>query len=275
MSYKPMRRCCSGWERMPVCQGRVFVAAESKNGLVHVDGIENAQAYQQLEVVYAQAGDFFEKSRIELGDDILQRVFPEIGQVHEGRDAGGELDQLFLDLLALGLVVLLLLAELPLLLGSEGLAFFLLALRDGLALIDHGLEDVRAKRTEALNIHDRLHDLSVLHDAFEGLVVHVHQDRGLPLLGQQGCGGTGHGDIQDFADVDFLHVGPVVGQHGQEAHQLGDRRFWALSFWVEPSPIVSHLPQRPRGSKVEDETGGFEDLSLTGDIPVRVLNRLR
>ena len=111
-----------------VCQGRVFVAAESKNGLVHVDGIEHAQAYQQLEVVYAQAGDFFEKSRIELGDDILQRVFPEIGQVYEGRDAGGELDQLFLDLLALGLVVLLLLAELPLLLESEGLAFSFLVL---------------------------------------------------------------------------------------------------------------------------------------------------
>ena len=111
-----------------VGQGRVFVAAESKNDLVHVDGIEHVQAYQQLEVVYAQAGDFFEKSRIELGDDILQRVFPEIGQVYEGRDAGGELDQLFLDLLALGLVVLLLLAELPLLLESEGLAFSFLVL---------------------------------------------------------------------------------------------------------------------------------------------------
>lgn len=44
-----------------VCQGRVFVAAESKNGLVHVDGIEHAQAYQQLEVVYAQAGDFLKR----------------------------------------------------------------------------------------------------------------------------------------------------------------------------------------------------------------------
>ena len=102
-----------------VAERGVFVAAEGEHGLVHLLGVEHLQAHEQVEVLHRQPGDGQEQVRLQLGDDVLQRVLAEVGQVHERRDARGELDQLLLDQLALGLVLLLLVGELLLLLRRQ------------------------------------------------------------------------------------------------------------------------------------------------------------
>ena len=99
-----------------VAQRGILVAAEGEHGLVHLLGVEHLEAHEQVEVLDRQAGDGQKQVGFQLGDDILQGVLAEIGQVHERRDARGELDQLLLDELALGLVLLLLVGELLLLL---------------------------------------------------------------------------------------------------------------------------------------------------------------
>ena len=102
-----------------VAQRSVLVAAEGEDGLVHLLGVEHLEPHEQVEVLDRQAGDGLEQVGFELGDDVLQRVLAEVGQVHERRDARGELDELLLHLLALGLVLLLLLGELLLLLRRQ------------------------------------------------------------------------------------------------------------------------------------------------------------
>ena len=80
-----------------VSERRVFVSSESENGLVHLLGVEHLELYEQVEVLNRQAGDSQEQLRFQLCDDILKRVLTEVGQVHECRDPGGELDKLFLE----------------------------------------------------------------------------------------------------------------------------------------------------------------------------------
>ena len=102
-----------------VPQRGILVAAEREHRLVHLLGIEDLEAHEQMEVLHRQAGDGQKQVRLQLGDHVLQRVLAKIGQVHERRDARRELDQLFLHELALGLVFLLLLGELLLLLSPS------------------------------------------------------------------------------------------------------------------------------------------------------------
>jgi hypothetical protein len=87
-----------------VAQRGILVAPEGEHGLVHLLGVEHLEPHQQVEILHCQSGDGEEQVRFQPGDDILQRVLAKVGQVHEGRDAGGELDQLLLNQLALGLV---------------------------------------------------------------------------------------------------------------------------------------------------------------------------
>lgn len=77
-----------------VAQRGVLVAAEGKHRGVHVLGVEYAQADQQVEVLDGEASHRSEEIRLELGDDVLECILAEIGEVHEGRDARGELDEL-------------------------------------------------------------------------------------------------------------------------------------------------------------------------------------
>lgn len=100
-----------------IAQRRVFVTTEGKDGLVHLFGVEHLEADEQMEVLHSQASHGQKQVRLEFGDDILQRVFAEIGEIHKRRNARGELDQLLLNQLALGLVFFLLVGEFFLLLG--------------------------------------------------------------------------------------------------------------------------------------------------------------
>ena len=170
-----------------------------------------------MEVLYRQAGDRKKQIRLQFGNYILERVLAEIGEVHERRNAGGELDQLFLHQLALGLVFLFLVGEFLLLLGRQVLFLGLVLERlDLVALIDDGLDDVVAERAPTLDALHGGHRVGVVHDAPERVVIHVHQQRALPLARQQRGRGARHCDVEDAARVDLRHVRAVVGQHGQE-----------------------------------------------------------
>ena len=125
-----------------VAEGTVFVTAEGEDGLVHLLGVEHPQPHEEVEVLDGQSCDRAEQIGLQLGDDVLKRVLAEVGEVHERRDPGGELDQLLLDLLPLGLVLLLLVGEFLLLLRRQVVALGLvLEFFDLLALVDHGLGD--------------------------------------------------------------------------------------------------------------------------------------
>lgn len=90
----------------------VLVSPECKHRLIHLLGIEHLERYEQVEVIHREAGDHAEQLRFELRNDILQRILAEISQIHEGGNPCGKLDQLLLDELTLGLVLLLLVGEL-------------------------------------------------------------------------------------------------------------------------------------------------------------------
>ena len=164
----------------------VLVAAEREHSLVHLLGVEHSESHEKVEILDRQAGDGKEQIWFELGDHVLEGVLAEVGQVHERRDAGRELDQLLLDELPLGLVLLLLVRELLLLLGRQitvlGLA---LELFDLLALVDDRLDDVVTERAPALDALDRFHGFWVVEDAAQRVVVNVDQERGLPLASEQ------------------------------------------------------------------------------------------
>ena len=83
-----------------VAERRVFVSSEREHGLVHLFGVEHLEPHQLVEVRHRQPGDRQKQVRLHLRDNVLQRVLAEIGQVHEGRYARRELDQLLLQELA-------------------------------------------------------------------------------------------------------------------------------------------------------------------------------
>ena len=102
-----------------VAQRRIFVAPEGEDGLIHLLGVENLEPNEQVEILHRQPGNGQKQVRLELGDDILQCVLAEVGQVHKCRNARSELDQLLLDELALGLVFLFFFGELLLPLADD------------------------------------------------------------------------------------------------------------------------------------------------------------
>ena len=76
-----------------IAQAGIFVSLELINGIVHQRIVEHTERYQQLKIFDIQTRYFFEKPRFQLRDNILQRAFPVLGQIHETRNAGGELNQ--------------------------------------------------------------------------------------------------------------------------------------------------------------------------------------
>src|SRR5699024_9093596 len=104
-----------------VGQGGVLIAAEGEHSLIHLGRIEDPKVNQEVEILHGQAGDGLEKTGLDLGDDVVEGVLAKIREVHERRDPGGELDEVLLDLLPLGLVLLLLLRQLLLLGLAEAL----------------------------------------------------------------------------------------------------------------------------------------------------------
>ena len=197
-----------------VPQRRILVATEREYRLIHLLSIKYLEAHEQIEVLHRQAGDRQEQIRLQLGDHVLQRVLAKIGQVHEGRYARRELDQLFLQKLALRFVFLLLLGELLLLFLGEFLSLSLiLEFLDFFALIDDGLYDVVAQRAPALDTFYSGYRVWVIKDSAERVVIHVYQQRAFPLARQQCRRSTCHRDIQNVASIDLSHVRAVVSQH--------------------------------------------------------------
>ena len=143
---------------------------------------------------------------------------------------------------------------------------------DLLALVDDGLDDVVAQRAPALDALHGGHRLGVVEDAAQGVVVHVHEQRALPLARQQRGRGARHRDVEDAARVDLRHVRAVVGQHGQERHEVLDRVLRVRLVGREADPVLGELPQRARGREVEHEADGLEDLLLVRVVAVRVLD---
>src|SRR5437588_4778226 len=65
-----------------IAERGVFVPAEGEDSLVHLLGIKDLQAHEQMEVLDRQTGNGKKQLRFQLGDDILERVLAEVGQVH-------------------------------------------------------------------------------------------------------------------------------------------------------------------------------------------------
>jgi hypothetical protein len=61
-----------------------------------------------MEVIDGKASDGEKEIWLEFGDDVLEGVLAEVREVHERGDASGKLDELLLNLLPLGLVLLFL-----------------------------------------------------------------------------------------------------------------------------------------------------------------------
>ena len=144
-----------------------------------------------------------------------------------------------------------------------------LELLDLLALVDDRLDDVVAQRAPALDALDGGHRLGVVQDAAQRVVVHVHEQRALPLAGQQRGRGARHRDVEDAARVDLRHVRAVVGQHRQERHEILDRVLRVRLIRREADPVLGELPQRARGREVEHEADGLEDLLLVVPRPAQ------
>ncbi len=94
-----------------VHQAWVFIALELVHRIVHQGAVENPQTDQKLKVCHCQAGHFPEQAGLQLGNHILQRSLPIIGQIQEDGNAGGKLDEFLLNLLAQALVLLFFLAQ--------------------------------------------------------------------------------------------------------------------------------------------------------------------
>ena len=77
-----------------VSERRIFVTPEGEYGLVHMLGIEHLEPHEQMEILHRQPGHGQEQIGVNPGDDILQCVLTEIGEIHERRNARRELDEL-------------------------------------------------------------------------------------------------------------------------------------------------------------------------------------
>ena len=74
-----------------ISERRVFITAEGEHGLVHMLSVEHLELHKQVEILHRQTSHGLKQVGFNLGNDILQRVLPEIGQIHECRDVRGEL----------------------------------------------------------------------------------------------------------------------------------------------------------------------------------------
>ena len=143
-------------------------------------------------------------------DHVFQAIFSVISQVHKYRNARSELDEFLLNLLAFALVFFLLLREFLLLFRRKVVAFLLLGVLHVLRLVDDGL-DVGVQVAEALDVHQGLHRLGIVHQTLKSGIIHVDQHGAFPAAGQQRCRGPAHRHIQHAGCVNFLHGRTVEG----------------------------------------------------------------
>ena len=235
-----------------VAERRVFIAPECEHSLVHVLGVEHLEVHQQVKIFYRQARHGQKQVRLNLRDHVLQLVLAEISQIHERRDARGELDELFLNQLPLGFVFFFLLGQLLLLLLRQ-LFFLRLVFQPfhHVALVDDGFDDVVAERAPAFDAFHGGHRFGIVEDAAQGVVVHIHQQRALPFAREQRGRRSGHCDVEDAARVNLRHVRAVVGQHGQEGHEVFDGVFGIGLAGRKSDAVFGELPQRPRRREIE------------------------
>ena len=252
-----------------ITQAGVLIPLEFVDGIVHQGIIEHPQGYQQLEIFHIQAGDLFEQSRLQLCDDILQTLLPVVRQIHEHRNAGGKFDELFLNLLPLGFVLLLGLGQLFFLLGGELIGALFFCLYDRLGFVDDGL-NVLVETAEALDFPQGVHGGGVVHQPLQGLIVHIDQQGALPALCQQSGGSPGHGNVQHLARVDLPHGAAVVGDHWQEADKLRHLLLRTALVDVQTATVIRNLFQGPVQCEVEHIALLLDDLlsaALRRDLP--------
>ena len=155
---------------------------------------------------------------------------------------------------------------------SPSLALFLSSLTFSLLLMIVSMM-LSPSAAPAFDPLDRCHRLGVVEDATQRVVVDVHQQSALPLASQQGCGGAGHGDVEDPAGVDLRHVRAVVGEHRQERDELLDGLLRVRLVRRQSDAVVGELTQSPRRREVEHEADRLEDLFLVWVVAVGVLDR--
>lgn len=119
----------------------VLIVAQREHGLVYRRGLEHVEGDEQAEIVDRQSRDRPGQVGFELCDDFSWRILAKVGELHEGRDASRELDQLFLDLLSLALLLLLFVRQLFPQLWRQIIPCLLLRVFHRLGLIDDGFED--------------------------------------------------------------------------------------------------------------------------------------
>ena len=244
-----------------VAQTGIFVPLEFVHSIVHQGIVEYTQRYQQLKVLHRQTGDLLEQARLQLGDHVLQAALPVVRQIHEHRNAGGKLDELFLNLLALGLVLFFLVRKLLLLLRGKVFGAFLLRLFHLFGLCDDGF-DVRVQAAEAFDLHQSIHGLLVGNEAGEGLIVHVHQKYAFPALCQQGGRGASHGNVENIPGVDLPHGAAIIGNDRQEIDKFRYLLFRVALVDVQTAAIIGDLPQSTVERKVEHIALFLDDLLL-------------
>ena len=155
-----------------IAQAGIFVSLELVNGIIHQRIIEHAKRYQQLEIFDIQTCYFFEKSRLQLCDDILQASFSIIGQIHENGNTGGELNQLLLNLFAFGFVLFFFLAQLFFLFWREFFCALFLCLFYSFGLVDNGLY-ILVQTAETFDFHQSFHRRRISHQTGKSIVIHI------------------------------------------------------------------------------------------------------
>ena len=244
-----------------IAQTGIFVPLEFVHGIVHQRVVEYTQRYQQFKVLHRQTGDLLEQTRLQLGDHVLQAALPVVRQIHEHRNAGGKLDELFLNLLALGLVLFFLVRKLLLLLRGKVFGAFLLRLLHLFRLGDDGF-DVRIQAAEAFDLHQSIHGILVGDESGEGLVVHVHQKYAFPALCQKSGRSASHGNVENIPGVDLPHGAAIIGNDRQEIDKFRYLLFRVALVDVQTAAIIGDLPQSTVERKVEHIALFFNDLFL-------------
>ena len=132
--------------------------------------------------------------------------------------------------------------------SSSSFAFFLSSLTFSPLLMMVSMT-LSPRERQAFDTLDRGHGLGTVEDPAQGVVVDVDQQSALPLAGQQGRRGSGHCDVEDSAGVDLRHVGAVVGEDGQERHQLFDGLLWVGFVRGEPDRRSRRAGAKPESGR--------------------------
>ena len=233
-----------------VAQAGIFVSLELINSIIHQRIIEHPERYQQLEIFNIQTCYFFEKSRLQLCDDILQTALPVISQIHENGNTGSKLNQLFLNLFAFGFVLFFFLAQLFFLFWREFFCTLFLCLFYGFGLVDNGLY-ILVQTAEPFNFHQSIHRLWISHQTGKRIVVHIDKQRTFPSFGKQGSRCTCHSDVQNLACINLPHGATIVSDDRKKIDKLRYLLFRVSFINVQTAAVIGNLFERSVKSKVK------------------------